>query len=123
MAELPRVLRFLPSDIEGMTINYLGGHPGMADGYAMPGLAVLDGLCPTLLLNAEYDDLRPSAQAFAASLALAGVDVRQTTALGMPHGFLNHSCEIEPISDALDLIADVVAGRSRRAPEVADWTG
>jgi hypothetical protein len=34
----------------------------------------------------------------------------------MLHGFLNHSGEIEPISNALDLIADVVAGRPGRVP-------
>ena len=32
---------------------------------------------PRLILNAEYDDLRPSGGAFAAALALAGVDVRR----------------------------------------------
>jgi acetyl esterase/lipase len=111
MTEVPRMLQFRPSDIERVTINYLGGPPSTADGYAMPALAVLDGLGPTLLLNAEYDDLRSSGEAFAAALALAGVDVRQVTARGMLHGFLNHSGEIEPISNALDLIADVVAGQ------------
>jgi acetyl esterase len=112
MAEVPQVLRFLPSDIEGFTINYLGGPVSKADGYAMPAIAGLDGLCPTLILNAEYDDLRPSGQAFAAALALAGVDVRQVTVSGMLHGFLNDSVDIAPISEALDLIAEVVAGDS-----------
>jgi acetyl esterase/lipase len=113
MTEVPRILRFLPSDRAAITANYLGGPDSRADGYAMPGIAVLDGLCPTVLLNAEYDDLRPSAEAFAASLAVAGVDVRQVLARGMLHGFLNHACEIEPVGQALDLVADVVAGPSR----------
>ena len=39
--------------------------------------AVLEGLCPVLLLNSEYDDLRASAEVFAGQLAAAGVDVRQ----------------------------------------------
>lgn len=116
MTGVPRALRLPPSVTEGIAINYLGGPSSTADGYAMPALAVLDGLGPTLLLNAEYDDLRPSGEAFAAALALAGVDVRQVTARGMLHGFLNHSGEIEPISNALDLIADVVAGRPGRVP-------
>ena len=55
------------------------------------------GLCPTLLVNAEYDDLRSSGEAFAAALATAGVDVRQVLARGMLHGFLNLSADIEPV--------------------------
>jgi acetyl esterase/lipase len=109
MAEVPRVLRFFPADRDAITTNYLGGPVSRADGYAMPALAVLDGLCPTVLVNAEYDDLRPSSEAFVAALAIASVDVRQVLVRGLLHGFLNHSAKIEPISAALDLIADVVA--------------
>ena len=56
----------------GITENYLGGPASRADGYAMPANAVLEGLCPVLLLNSEYDDLRASAEAFAGQLAVAG---------------------------------------------------
>jgi acetyl esterase/lipase len=94
-------------------MNYLGGAVSRADGYAFPGLAALEGLCPVLILNAEYDDLRPSGEAFAAALALAGVDVRQVQVQTMLHGFLNLPASIEPVSDALDLIAEAVAGRVR----------
>ena len=41
----------------------------------MPGNAVLEGLCPVLLVNSEYDDLRASAEVFAGQLSQAGVDV------------------------------------------------
>ena len=109
--ELPRVLRFRPADTHAITVNYLGGPLSTADGYAMPGLGVLEGLCPTVVVNAEYDDLRPSAEAFAAALAVAGVDVRQVVAPGALHGFLNHSGEIEPVARGLELISGVVAGR------------
>jgi acetyl esterase len=81
-----------------------------ADGYAFPTLADLRGLCPTLVLNAEYDDLRSSGQAFAAALAAAGVDVRQVMAISMLHGFLNLPATIGPVSAALDLIAWTVNG-------------
>ena len=67
-----------------LTVNYLGGPLCSADGYAMPALAVLDGLCPVLVLNAEYDGLRASGEAFTAALAVAGVDVRQVTRAGRP---------------------------------------
>jgi acetyl esterase/lipase len=70
----------------------------------------LEGLCPTVVINAEYDDLRSSGEDFVARLALAGVDVRQVTAVGMLHGFLNTRADVEPVGQALDLRAEVVAG-------------
>lgn len=108
--EIPRILRFLPEVRRGITENYLGGPASRADGYAMPGNAVLEGLCPVLLINSEYDDLRASAEVFAGQLAVAGVDVRQVLARGMLHGFLNLHAGIEPVERALDLMAEVVAG-------------
>jgi acetyl esterase/lipase len=108
--EIPRLLRFLPEDRRGITENYLGGPASRADGYAMPAGAVLEGLCPVLLLNSEYDDLRASAEVFAGQLAVAGVDVRQVLVRGMLHGFLNLHAGIEPVDDALTLMAEVVAG-------------
>jgi acetyl esterase len=120
MADVPRLLRFLPEDRRDITQNYLGGPESRADGYAMPANAVLDGLCPVLLLNAEYDDLRSSSEAFAAQLAVAGVDVRQVLVRGMLHGFLNLPPSIEPVGRALNVMADVLlsAGASEKA-EVA----
>jgi acetyl esterase/lipase len=107
--EVPRLLRFLPEDRRGITENYLGGPSSLADGYAMPANAVLEGLCPVLLLNSEYDDLRASAEVFAGQLAVAGVDVRQVLVAGMLHGFLNLHPGIEPVDRALALMAEVVA--------------
>jgi acetyl esterase/lipase len=106
--DIPRLLRFLPEDRRSITENYLGGPASTADGYAMPANAVLEGLCPVLLLNSEYDDLRASAEAFAGQLAVAGVDVRQVLVPGMLHGFLNLRPEVEPVDEALDVMARVV---------------
>jgi acetyl esterase/lipase len=108
MAQVPPLLRFSPETRRGITENYLGGPSSAATGYAMPALAHVEGLCPVVLLNAEYDDLRPSSEAFAAQLAVAGVDVRQVTAPGMLHGFLNLHAGIEPVDAALDLMAETV---------------
>jgi acetyl esterase/lipase len=113
LEEIPRILRFLPEDRRSITENYLGGPASTADGYAMPANAVLEGLCPVLLVNSEYDDLRASAEMFAGQLAVAGVDVRQVLAPGMLHGFLNLHAGIEPVDAALDLMADVVASANR----------
>ena len=108
MAGVPSVLRFFPPQMQWLNENYLGGPLSTADGYAFGANAVLEGLCPTLVINAEYDDLRSSGEDFVARLALAGVDVRQVTAAGMLHGFLNTRPDIEPVGRALDLMAEVV---------------
>jgi len=105
MREVPALLQFPPEATSFFNQNYLGGPLSTADGYAFPVLADLRGLCPTLVLNAEYDDLRPSGQAFAAALAAAGVDVRQVMVVSMLHGFLNLPASIGPVGEALDLIA------------------
>jgi acetyl esterase len=119
MAEVPRVLRFRPEDTDFFNTNYLGGPLSKADGYAFGALAVLEGLPPTLVINAEYDDLRSSGEDFVARCALAGVDVRQVTAVGMLHGFLNTRPDIEPVGQALDLMAEVVAAaRTHQTLEV-----
>ncbi|WP_116453668.1 alpha/beta hydrolase [Blastococcus litoris] len=118
LEEIPTLLRFLPENRRSITENYLGGPASSADGYAMPANAVLEGLCPVLLLNSEYDDLRASAEVFAGQLAVAGVDVRQVLAPGMLHGFLNLDAGIEPVDRALDLMAEVV-GEARSAPPQA----
>lgn len=108
LTELPRMCRFLPEDSQRIVGAYLG--PGTdPDGYAMPALARLAGLCPTYLLNAEYDDLRASAEAFAVGLAAAGVRVRQTTVPGMVHGFLDLPSSIEPVNHALAQLAAAVS--------------
>jgi acetyl esterase/lipase len=109
LAELPPVFRSSPGEERPLTENYLGGPLSSADGYAFAANAILDRLCPTLVLNAEYDNLRPSGEAFTAALALAGVDVLQLTVRGMLHGFLNLPAEVEPVRRCLDLIAETVA--------------
>jgi acetyl esterase len=120
LAELPPLLQGRAGD-HTLTINYLGGPLSSADGYAMPALAVLEGLCPTVLLNAEYDNLRASGEAFAAALAVAGVAVRQVLVPGVLHGFLNQPAELKPVGRCLEVMADVVA-RSR-AGQVAEPAG
>ena len=77
---------------------------------------MLEGLGPTVVINAEYDDLRPSGEDFVGRCALAGVDVRQVTATGMLHGFLNTRPDIASVDRALTLMAEVVAGVPVRVP-------
>jgi len=107
LGEIPAALRFTPQDTAGINANYLGGQP--ADGYAFPALADLAGLAPTLLVTAEYDDLRSTGESFVVLLQQAGVDVRHVQADGMLHGFLNLSAELAPVDEVLDLMSAAVA--------------
>lgn len=110
VAELPRVLTFQPDDMDRITADYLG--PGREpDGYAMPALRAVDGLCPTLVINAEYDSLRASGEAFAAALAASAVDVRQVMIPGMLHGFLGLPADLPPVHRVLTLLAETIANR------------
>jgi acetyl esterase len=108
LAELPPLFQPRAGAGHPLSENYLGGPLSTADGYAFPANAVLDGLCPTVVINAEYDSLRASGEAFTAALAVAGVDVRQVTVRGLLHGFLNQPAELEPVGHCLELMAEVV---------------
>lgn len=110
VAELPRILTFRPDDMAHITADYLG-HGREPDAYAMPALGTLDGLCPTLVLNAEYDSLRASGEAFAAALAACAVNVSQVMIPGMLHGFLSLPADLQPVDWALTLLAQTVADR------------
>jgi acetyl esterase len=112
-AQLPRMVRILPGDVAEMTGNYLGSTPD-PHGYALPTGGVLDGLCPTLLLDAEYDDLRAGSEAFAAALVKSGVPVRHVTVPGVLHGFLNLPASVEPVDHALGVLAETVAAAHAR---------
>lgn len=78
-----------PRMVKTITENYIGAPAAEADAYAMPGLADLAGLPPTLVVNCEYDGLRASGEAFVASAATAGVEVKQLLALDVLHGHIN----------------------------------
>ena len=108
LAELPPLFRVPAGEGNPLSENYLGGPLSSSDGYAFAAGAILDGLGPTMVLNAEYDHLRASGEAFTAAAALAGVDVRQVMIRGMLHGFLNLPAEVEPVRRCLDLIAGAV---------------
>jgi acetyl esterase len=119
LPDVPAIYRFLPEGVETMNRNYVGGPASAADGYAMPVLAYLGGLCPTVVINAEYDDLRSSGEAFVAALALAGVDVQQVTLPGMLHPFTILPSSVQPVERALALLARVVSTADRAATDSA----
>ena len=112
--EVPPALRFTPEGTAGMNANYLGGQP--ADGYSFPALAELGGLGPTLLVTAEYDDLRTTGESFVDLLRAADVDVRHVQADGMLHGFLNLSATLDPVDAVLDQLSQTVSSSTIHAP-------
>lgn len=57
--------------------------------YAHPGGHDMRGMPRTLIVTAEHDSLRPSGEAFAADLALGGVDVTLLKEPAAQHGYLN----------------------------------
>ncbi|MPT14697.1 MAG: alpha/beta hydrolase [Microbacterium sp.] len=83
---------FTPDFVRGMYENYLGSDPDTADVYAVPGTAeptALASFPPTIMVNDETDELRMSGEAFAGSLATAGVEVDVVVEPGTTHGHLN----------------------------------
>ena len=74
----------------GTAINdiYLAG-ASPTEVYAFPGGHDMRGMPRTLIVTAEFDGLRPSAEAFAADLVQGGVDVRLVRERGAAHGYLN----------------------------------
>lgn len=83
---------FRPDFVLSMYENYIGGSVSAADIHAIPGTATPDELTDfpaTIIVNSETDELRMSGEAFARTLATAGVEVDLHTEPGTTHGHLN----------------------------------
>lgn len=77
-----------PGAIRAINEGYLAG-ASSDEVYAFPGGHDMRGMPPTLIINAERDQLRPSGESFAADLARGGVDVQVIRERGTQHGYLN----------------------------------
>lgn len=102
MAAVP--FRFETDGIEFMVRNYVGRISDVPPD-ALPGAARLDGLPRTLILVAEYDDLRASGELLERQLREVGVPVESYLSPGMIHGHLNHSPRIAEVAQSLDFFA------------------
>jgi acetyl esterase/lipase len=81
-----------PDEGEGprpLELNYVGDPALLDEPYAFPGGHDLRGYAPTVIVNAGPDRLRASGEAFAAELAIAGVDVAVRQERAADHGYLN----------------------------------
>jgi acetyl esterase len=89
-AAAPELPFLSPAEITAYRAMYLGPDGDPADPMASPLLAKDHSkLPPALVQVAEHDPLRAEGISYATALRAAGVPVRLTEYVGMPHGFLN----------------------------------
>ena len=90
--------------------HYLGGQDPRQP-YASPlHAADLSGLPPALVQVAEHDPIRDDGLRYAAALQAAGVPVRTTTYVGMPHGYLTFPRLCRSAPQALAELCDELTG-------------
>nr|WP_245190227.1 alpha/beta hydrolase [Leucobacter exalbidus] len=115
-ATLREGLRFDPDRISTMYATHIGEVSDaeaaeselVAGEIAAPRLALLP---PTVIVNADIDDLRASGEQFAEQLAVAGVRVLEYTQAGTTHGYLNRPEESAvALASAQQTIDRLVAG-------------
>ena len=75
--------------MEAFRDHYAGPGSDLRDPLLSPLHGHLEGLPAALVQTADLDPLRDDGIRYAAALRDAGVPVRLTTYLGVPHGFLD----------------------------------
>lgn len=89
-------------DIDRFVELYLGDEMAADDPRVSPAFVPdLSGVAPALVLTAEHDPLVDEGVAYAQRLADAGVEVRHTTYVGVPHGFLSSPGLCPPAAQAM----------------------
>ncbi|MDA2809361.1 alpha/beta hydrolase [Nocardiopsis sp. RSe5-2] len=89
LSRAPAERRFSHERSQELNLGYVGRPELLRHPYAFPAYGTVEGLPPTLIVNAEIDDLRPSGEAYAAQLAAGGVGVAVVLEPGALHGHLN----------------------------------
>jgi acetyl esterase len=72
-----------------ITLNFVGVESVLDDPAASPATAPVEGLPPTLFLDADGDTLRASSELYAQRLGEHGIRVTSTFIRNSSHGFLN----------------------------------
>jgi len=104
------------TEMEWFRDHYLRSLDDARNPQASPLLANdLRGLPPALIITAECDPLRDEAETYGKRLKDAGVPVSYTCYAGMIHPFFSLSGVIPQAFDAIQQVADVVAGARRQA--------
>ncbi|MEW1835962.1 alpha/beta hydrolase [Microbacterium sp. NPDC079995] len=111
--EVPASFRFPAAMFNLMYDTYLATSSSGGARYASVEGHLLNDLPPTLVMVAEFDDLRASGEFFADSARLAGVDVSEYLARGVVHGHLAMPADIPETDRSLQVIADYLG----RGPE------
>lgn len=88
-ADVPEQRRFDAARIAQMYAFYLGDDPSDALVAGELSPSSLAALPPTIIVNAEFDDLRASGEQFAEQLREVGVSVAVHTQPGTVHGYVN----------------------------------
>ncbi len=122
LARLPDEARFTTERCRELNLNYVGDAALLQHPYAFPAHGRLAGLSPTLIVNAEIDDLRPSGEDFAALLARAGVDVAVLREPATWHGYLNDFSQ-PAAARTVARIAGWIVGNPLRAARHAEGDG
>jgi acetyl esterase/lipase len=89
LARLPLRHRFSGASFTPMVENYLGSPVSEASPYAFAALGQLRGFPPTFIIDAEYDGLRASGEAFADALVSVDVPLTRMVVRDVLHGHLN----------------------------------
>ena len=110
MAGVPPMFRYPPATVEQLNAGYLGETPSASFAFVdTADPAELAALPPTLVLVAEYDDLRTSANLYVRQARAAGGRVERVLVEGVLHGHLNRTPAFAPMDRSLADIARVVA--------------
>lgn len=95
------------SSVEAYTAHYLSGGVPPDDPAVSPWFVEdVSSVAPALVQTAEHDPLVDEGDAYAAKLSSAGVEVRHTRYVDVPHGFLSLP-GVEPV--ARQALAEVTA--------------
>ncbi|PWC06873.1 esterase [Mycetocola zhujimingii] len=99
-----RRLTHAPFLLDAVNRNYAGSATALSERLAFPGGHDLSGFPPALMIDADRDVMRSSAERFAAELRASGTDVTRRVLPETHHAFLNRPA-LPEFATAIDLIA------------------